>query len=264
MVLKHPPRMTTRLTTILLAFLATLSSLSASVAANDAAIKKQLVGSWKGPDGQTIILKEDGVITDSDNEPGSKERWDMKDNLGHHRRGVLHTFFEDGETGETTRNNFFKIISLSETKLVIQDLYHGRGTGTWTRSAASNEAAQAERASPTQTQRGEITDGNSLQSNLRLYRRYADGAKLNAVDIITVFTTVGYMKGYVGGCYPWAELDKTGCPYALPRMPLTQLMQVVDKYLADHPEELHQSAESLVFAAITNSFPNPQFKKRND
>ena len=114
--------------------LATLSLLPASVAADDAAIKKQLVGSWKGPDGQTIILKEDGVMTDSDNDPGSKERWDMQDDTGHHRHGVLHTYFEaTTETGTTTGHNFFKIISLSETKLVIQDLYHGHHTGTWTR-----------------------------------------------------------------------------------------------------------------------------------
>jgi hypothetical protein len=126
--------MTTRLTTILMIFLAILSLLPASVSADDAAIKKQLVGTWKGPDDQTIILKEDGVMTSSDNYPGSKQRWDMQDDTGHHRQGVLHTFFEaTAETGTTTGHNFFKIISLSKTKLVIQDMYHGRHTGTWTR-----------------------------------------------------------------------------------------------------------------------------------
>ena len=212
--------MITRLTTALMTFLVTLSLLPASVAANDAAVKKQLVGSWRGPDNQPIVLKENGVMDTNCEDCTVTQKWEV-------RNGVFHTWFEDKDNG-TTGNNEFRIISLSKTKFVIQDMYHGQHTGTWTRSAPSNEAPQAESVSPTEKQRGEITDGNSLQSNLRLYRRYADGAKLNAADIITVFTTVGYMKGYVGGCEPWAELDKTGCPYALPRMPLTQLMQVVD------------------------------------
>jgi hypothetical protein len=133
------------------------------------------------------------------------------------------------------------------------------------KSLASNEAAQAESASPTQTQRGEITDGNSLQRNLRLYTRYADGAKLRTDEILTCFVTVGYIQGLEGGSEPWATLYKAECPYyAVPRMPVSQLIQVVDKYLTDHPEELHQPAAALFFAAITQSFPNPEFKGRDD
>jgi hypothetical protein len=127
--------MTTTGTTMLMTFLVSLSLLPASAVADDAAIKKQLVGSWKTPDG-TIVLKENGVIIDPNN-PGSMQRWDMNDDLGHHRLGVLHTFFEaTAETDTTTGHNFFKIISLSETKLVIQDLYHGHHTGIWIRPSS--------------------------------------------------------------------------------------------------------------------------------
>jgi Ssp1 endopeptidase immunity protein Rap1a len=132
------------------------------------------------------------------------------------------------------------------------------------KSLASNEAARAESASPTQTRRGEITDGNSLQSNLRLYRRYTDGAKLRTDEILTCFVTVGYIQGLEGGSEPWATLYKAECPYAVPRMPVSQLIQVVDKYLTDHPEELHQPAAALFFAAITQSFPNPEFEGRDN
>jgi hypothetical protein len=129
--------MTTTVTTMLMAFLVTLSLLPASVVADDVAIKKRLVGSWKTPGG-SIVLKENGVIIDPNN-PGSKQRWDMNDDLGHHRDGVIHTFFEaTAETGTTTGHNFFKIISLSETKLVIQDLYHGHNRGTWIRLSSKH------------------------------------------------------------------------------------------------------------------------------
>lgn len=49
--------------------------------------------------------------------------WEVKD-------GVLHTYEPDGGN-----HDFFKILSLTETKLVIQDMYHGRNTGTWHRLA---------------------------------------------------------------------------------------------------------------------------------
>jgi hypothetical protein len=38
----------------------------ASTHADDAQIKQQLVGYWKGPDNQTIVVKADGTIMRSD------------------------------------------------------------------------------------------------------------------------------------------------------------------------------------------------------
>lgn len=124
--------MRTRLITILMTFLATGAMLPASAPADDAAIKQQLVGSWKGPDGQTIVVRDDGLMTSSDNP--IPEKWDL-------RKGVFHTFSQ-GEDGGMTGENFFKIVSLTKTKFVIQDMYHGRHTGTWTRGTVSKEAAQ--------------------------------------------------------------------------------------------------------------------------
>ena len=134
--------MTARLITILMTFLATVALLPASTPVDDAAIKKQLVGSWKGPDDWTFVLKEDGVMVTTENPPRRPEvpldymteRWDVRD-------GEFHTFYEDKD-GQAVKNNFFKILSLTETKFVIQHKYHGQHTGTWTRSTASKDAAQ--------------------------------------------------------------------------------------------------------------------------
>ncbi len=111
---------------------------------------------------------------------------------------------------------------------------------------------------------GDITDGNSLQDNLGIYKRYAAGAKLKTDEIVDAFNTLGYIRGFVGGSEPWYQIDKTACPYELPRMPLTQLIQVVDKYLADHPEQLHESASAVMFLAITKAFPNPAYRREKD
>jgi hypothetical protein len=116
--------MTTRLT-LLMTFLGALSLLPASIIADDAAIKNQLVGSWKGPDNQPIVLKANGVMDTNCKDCTATQKWEV-------RNGVFHTWFEDKANG-TTGNNEFRIISLSKTKFVIQDMYHGRHTGTWTR-----------------------------------------------------------------------------------------------------------------------------------
>jgi hypothetical protein len=130
----------------------TLFLIPASVRADDPAIKKQLVGSWQMPGApassmgaikipavgpKTMVLKEDGVMTDSSMPSAGSDappiaswtqKWDVHD-------GVFHTFFVDKD-GQQQKENFFKIISLTKTKLIIQDMYHGRGTGTWTRITA--------------------------------------------------------------------------------------------------------------------------------
>jgi hypothetical protein len=94
-----------------------------SARADDAAIKKQLLGYWKGPDNQTIIVKADGTMTSSGYPVIQK--WNV-------RNGVFHTV----DLKEGTNKDSFKIISLTKAKFVIQDMYHGRHTGTWTRITA--------------------------------------------------------------------------------------------------------------------------------
>ena len=89
--------------------------------ADDAASTQQLLGSWKGPGKETIVLSPKGVMKTSDNPVSQK--WEVS-------KGVLHI-----KAGEN--EDFFKIISLTKTKFVIQDMYHGQHTGTWTRAAAT-------------------------------------------------------------------------------------------------------------------------------
>ena len=101
---------------------------SAKVPPDDATIKAELVGSWKGPDNQPIVLKANGVFDNHCRECTQTQRWDV-------HNGVFRTWFGNTSYGgpDSTGNNEFKILSLSKTKFVIQDMYHGRHTGIWTR-----------------------------------------------------------------------------------------------------------------------------------
>jgi Ssp1 endopeptidase immunity protein Rap1a len=38
-----------------------------------------------------------------------------------------------------------------------------------------------------------------------------------------------------------------------------QAIKIVQKWLNDHPEELHAPADALCFLALAKAFPNPDF-----
>jgi hypothetical protein len=83
-----------------------LTTIATRVMGDDAEIKKQLLGRWKDEVDYTVI-RDDGT-------------WDV-------RNGVLIHHINP------YRDDEFKIISLTKSKLVIQDMHHGHGTATWTR-----------------------------------------------------------------------------------------------------------------------------------
>jgi hypothetical protein len=112
----HIVCMKSKLPTILMALLAAL--FTATVArADDAELKKQLVGTWNDKEiGLVTVLKANGTLVSG----GVQEKWDVKD--GH--------FIELGTThGDLT----FTIVSVTRHKFVFRDDAHQHGTGVWTR-----------------------------------------------------------------------------------------------------------------------------------
>lgn len=115
--------------------------------ADDAAIQKQLVGTWQTqPVGTwqrttgTITLKENGVITCSPNNCGSPYRWNVQD-------GMFHTFYGVGKN-DSRKNEYNKIIELSKTKFVFQNWLTEWGkpiraygdAETWTKVASERKS----------------------------------------------------------------------------------------------------------------------------
>jgi len=86
-----------------------------SARADDAATTKKLVGYWKG-DPYTYNYKADGMVDAlPKGQAGPTEKWYV-------RGGVLYV-----------GHNSYKILSLTDSKLVIKDEAHGRNTGELTR-----------------------------------------------------------------------------------------------------------------------------------
>lgn len=115
-----------RLFPLWMALSAVLLSLAAPAHADDAAIARQLVGVWKMSDSEKVVLKANGTMTSSDGTYSTK--WDVRD-------GVFHTRHHENE-------DFYKILSLTKTRFIFQDMYHGRHTGEWTRVAPATGKAK--------------------------------------------------------------------------------------------------------------------------
>jgi hypothetical protein len=90
---------------------------------DDAAIRKQLIGRWD-LGGGLIELRPDGTYIDP-SDPYEAKKWNVQE-------GVLAM---EGRS----RTGFFKILSLTNDRLVIQDIHHGRNKGTWTRAKQTSQ-----------------------------------------------------------------------------------------------------------------------------
>jgi len=138
-----------------------LLRITLSAQPGDAALSRQLIGAWhqcrtvsafgfncEGRNGkirhlkpgeqfcETQVLKKDGTMTSSNNCDNNSlvYSWSVRD-------GVFH---QTKKNGETVKDSSFKIISITDRNFVIQDMYHGRGTASWTRiTPASGESASS-------------------------------------------------------------------------------------------------------------------------
>jgi hypothetical protein len=108
-----------------------------------------------------------------------------------------------------------------------------------------------------------ITDGNSLLRAVRLVNRVENRAELTNEEQAFASFTFGYFEGFLSSSFLWEKLDRA-CPFRLPeRISVGQLVEVVDKYLSNHPEMLHEPASGLVLVALLDSFRNPSQPKPN-
>jgi len=102
-----------------------------------------------------------------------------------------------------------------------------------------------------------FTDGNSLSEGIRLYEKALAGSPLTPEEERAASSAVGYMQGFLGGCAVWATFDKDNCPIRLPKEGVTtpQAIKIVEKFLNDHPEDLHSVADGLCYVALAKAFP---------
>lgn len=73
-----------------------------------------------------------------------------------------------------------------------------------------------------------------------------------------------YWTGHINGLRAASDLASgLGCafPYKIPAdVPASQLVRVIDKYLAGHPDKLNDSANVLIAYALQEAFPGKGMK----
>jgi hypothetical protein len=108
------------------------------------------------------------------------------------------------------------------------------------------------------------TDGNSLARTIKVIHRM-DTLDFSTAEGRDALTLQGYFAGFLDSSREWRR-DSTieiKFPPGLDYLTVGQLTAVVEKYLTEHPEELHLKGWLLVFLALKESFPNPDYRKPN-
>jgi hypothetical protein len=103
-----------------------------------------------------------------------------------------------------------------------------------------------------------ISDGNSLSEGLRLL----NNEKTTVSEDQTGLVAMSYVQGFLHGCaVSWSA--NRNLPFTFPKEGLgtQQFLKIVQKYLNHHPDRLHERAEFLLFLALRDSFPNPEYKE---
>jgi hypothetical protein len=98
---------------------------------------------------------------------------------------------------------------------------------------------------------GMIAFGNQFYN-----RCVAAESPRNGVDDTTLFFCLGYMEGLTHGVMA-AEIPQTSKTFCLPSPEVTnqQLVRIVRKYIADHPEKTHEVTAILAVEALRKAFP---------
>jgi hypothetical protein len=106
-----------------------------------------------------------------------------------------------------------------------------------------------------------ISDGNSLAEGLKAFNTLLDGGSLTRNQEYQAFCASSFVQGVFSGCAMWNILSPN-TPFEFPKQGLQtrQVIKIVSKHLNDHPERLHENAEFLIFSALRDSFPNPNYK----
>jgi len=107
-----------------------------------------------------------------------------------------------------------------------------------------------------------IKDGNSLAEGLRLFDSVRDAKPLTSEQTCAGFSAASYVNGFLGAGVTWETLG-TNSPFRLPKtgVETIQAIKIVQKFLNDHPEELHAPADGICFIALARAFPNPDFQQ---
>jgi hypothetical protein len=106
-----------------------------------------------------------------------------------------------------------------------------------------------------------ITDGNSLSNGLRLFEKLSDqNQKITHDEMEAALCAVSYVNGFLYACGTLRTLGHIDLPFDLPErgIEVSQFVKMVEKYLNDHPQELHTPADFICYMTLAEGFPKPR------
>ncbi len=74
----------------------------------------------------------------------------------------------------------------------------------------------------------------------------------------TLAECLGLTSGMMDGLQAGAAIRGGGFVFCLPQRDMKQVILVLKKYLADHPEDLHETMAGTMAASLRKSFPCPE------
>ena len=106
-----------------------------------------------------------------------------------------------------------------------------------------------------------IKDGNELSDALSLWKKAQVGGSLSAGEQSKTAYVLGYLGGFLHSAASWEAFGENA-PFRFPKGGIdeSQFLKMVDKFLNEHPQRLHEIADGLLLVVLRESFPNPAFK----
>lgn len=100
-------------------------------------------------------------------------------------------------------------------------------------------------------------NGSELLRACNASNKQEDGIKVSDEEAANALWCIGYVAGYLDGFQISSFTKAGGKALCLPNEGITndQAIRVITKSLKDHPETLHESGRSAIFAALASAFP---------
>ena len=101
-----------------------------------------------------------------------------------------------------------------------------------------------------------ITDGRSLAEGLDMFEKSQTGTSVTWPETVKATMAASYAQAFASACVVWETKFPAQTPFNLPAgLTPEQFVKLVQKYLKEHPDRLHERAENLLFDATVAAFP---------
>lgn len=101
------------------------------------------------------------------------------------------------------------------------------------------------------------SDGNDLLTGIKIYRQVEAKHSPSASDLVTFAEFLAFIDGFTRGLeYGGSMSGNSRFTFPSNGVAPSQVIELVSKFLAEHPERLHDPATVLLIRILHKTFPN--------